>query len=299
MNTVNDHAAERAFRTQRRLFTLLTALVEAARTQSFKGLNEGIVDGEPAFIVETVGVSSEDQGHLTSEQLAEVESDSALITHLRGEINRMLVYLDELIESERNLKAFETFLPKSIGDATLELLASEASFAEASTSYQRKLEQWQQLDALTGRTRVRCVRDLMSPTASGGQGMAATAADKAASDHPDYTEHKDRVLAAAIEKDEAEVARDIARARMLNAHLVLRVLSDDRNVEGRVMLTREMEHFTSLRDAVLYLRSELVEIEKGEGAYSADQHKHASNVIENMRTIALRALERTAKPVQS
>lgn len=62
-----------------------------------------------------------------------------------------------------------------------------------------------------------------------------------------------------------------------------------------VYLSKAKELLTVERKKVNDLRTALQEIAKGEGRYSTDQLTHASNTIEDMKELALRALKRSSE----
>lgn len=224
MTSLNERVATMQIGAQNRLTALLVALAEAAQCESFRAIKPNDRGG---YDVETVKITL-DESQLTDSEREEIESDGMLITTLRSQLDHMGNVLDTLFATVRDAVAIDIYLPRTVHDAVTQLLAAEAEYAERTVAYLSALEDWQQLDMTSGRTRVQCSKELQAG------GMSATAADKAASDHPTYTAHKDALLAAAIAKDEATAEREIAYARMRNAREILRAMiesPEQRNVE--------------------------------------------------------------------
>lgn len=126
--------------------------------------------------------------------------------------------LDEIVLVASQHLAAIAALPRTVYDACVQVAAFQIDYETAANDALARLNEWSQLDVLTGRTRAEVVQRLMS--ADGG-GMSATAADKAASGDEQYTKHKDAVAAAAAAKDAAAIARDIAYERMKTARTIL------------------------------------------------------------------------------
>jgi hypothetical protein len=126
--------------------------------------------------------------------------------------------LDEIVLVASQHLAAVAALPRTVYDACVQVAAFQIDYETAANDALAKLNEWSQLDVLTGRTRADVVRRLMS--AEGG-GMSATAADKAASGDEQYTSHKDAVAAAAVAKDTAALLRDISYEKLKTARTIL------------------------------------------------------------------------------
>lgn len=169
-------------------------------------------------------VSFNDHGILTVEALpidaeseyapSEADRDAA-IEKMKKAFEALLDSQDSVLRIASDMDALREWLPGTIDEALRQVVITQERYASAATDYIDRLAEWQAVDSLTGRTRQQCVKDLVAG------GMAATPADKAASDHPTYTAHKDRVIVLANAKDEADVARDVARLRATNARATL------------------------------------------------------------------------------
>lgn len=76
--------------------------------------------------------------------------------------------------------------------------------------YLTRLEVWRRADAQSARIRVAVTERLQLSPDQGGKALSASAADKAASGDPEYTEHKDAVADLSDGKDAAEYEMKIA-----------------------------------------------------------------------------------------
>lgn len=232
MANISEKSAARELTLQTRLLAVLVALVDAARCQSFKNITTNERSG---FDVHTVGIAGDDST-LTAEQRAEIQHDATVITTLRTALDALDHVTQQLLSDARNLDQLGCYLPTSADNAVLMMLTAEAQFEHASRVYAERLAEWQSIDSLTGRIRQQCVDELtksanwltradLAPdiVAYLGRhsGASATAADKLASGHPRYTRHKDACVELTVRKDEAEIERDIARMRALNARALV------------------------------------------------------------------------------
>lgn len=272
MEQINNTAAARELAVRERLLAVFTAIIDAAQTSSFRGISSNEAGG---LTVETIGVAQGDDSQLTPEQRAEIESDSAIITTLRTLLDALDEPLQLLVKASRDRDVFVIYAAGELRDAVLNMLTAEAEFEQAARVFQLASEEWWAVDSLTGRVRARCVKQLVE------SGMAATPADKAASDHPDYTSHKDKCVELLLRKDEAEIERDVAKLRVTNARTLVEALTRWPNLDNTT------DH------RITYLRQALAYISEGRGRFSRDPQQHANNCIEDMKAVASGALAGT------
>lgn len=120
-------------------------------------------------------------------------------------------------------RSFETGIAgtvRTIGDAQRILAAAQQWYTEQSVDFLDKLAQWEQADVMKSRVRLRCV-DAIAEQHRDEVGWSRTRADKEASAHPDYAEHKDLCSDLSIEKAEAEIEMKLAESAVKNARTVL------------------------------------------------------------------------------
>lgn len=208
MTIVNEKAAARGLAFNARILAVLVAALECARRPlEAGGLRDVTMNDEGGFDL-----------HVVAEEGKEPTPEPECVRDLRDALDSLERATASLIVDSRNLDMIAALFPTAIDQAALAMLGAEADFEHTTKVYIERLAEWQTMDALTGRTRQRCVKLLVEG------GMAPTPADKAASDHPDYTEHKDRCLELAMAKDEAEAERDVAKMRATNARELLRAM---------------------------------------------------------------------------
>lgn len=111
--------------------------------------------------------------------------------------------------------------PKTTGEALARLEATQAMYDQRAKKYVDLVDGWTRADGEKSRVRLRCVEALMTPIDQGGRGLVYTRAEKEASAHPDYAEHKDYCNRLAIEKTEAEIEMKIAEQALETARTVL------------------------------------------------------------------------------
>jgi hypothetical protein len=117
-------------------------------------------------------------------------------------------------------------MPVTLEAAAHRLLGIEKMYHIAQADFLDKLDVWQLADSQGARIRVGVVERLQQP-APEGKGLSYSAADKAASAEPEYTQHKDRCAELAAAKQDAEAERDAALHSMLNAREILHAMSTE------------------------------------------------------------------------
>lgn len=118
-------------------------------------------------------------------------------------------------------------LPQSLEQAESGAHASLIRWRAMSTIALAAVQAFNEHDKLGGAVRARCVADLMTEQRDENEvlvrkALAASAAKDAASDHPVYVEHKLRLHALTVAKDDAQLAADEAVQTLENAREYLR-----------------------------------------------------------------------------
>lgn len=123
-------------------------------------------------------------------------------------------------------------MPASPFAAASQCAMFQVDYENAAAAYLDALERWRALDVQTGRVRAGVIERLMYPKGKPNPEaldnvspvMSQTAADKAASGDPEYTEHKDQTAAASAEKDAAELTMNVGLQKVMTARELLRTL---------------------------------------------------------------------------
>jgi hypothetical protein len=106
--------------------------------------------------------------------------------------------------------------PQTILEALNAVAGAQKYFALSADEYLARLGIWRGADAQTARIRVSVSERLALP-APEGKGLSATAADKAASGDPEYTQHKDACADLADMKDASEFEMKVAEQNVRGA----------------------------------------------------------------------------------
>lgn len=109
--------------------------------------------------------------------------------------------------------------PTTASEALDAMIAAQEMYVQASADYIDKLFIWRRADDQTSRVR--------ASAASTFEGLSPTAQDKAASSHPQYTEHKDYCTGLAEEKDAAEIEMKVAESNVRNARDIFRAITSE------------------------------------------------------------------------
>lgn len=137
--------------------------------------------------------------------------------------------VSDMADDARAWEAVKQLVPSSVDDAMLTVGAMQVEYQLAAKRFQKLSEAWRNQDVLSSRQRRAAVKRLMEE-----QGMSATAADKAASDDPEYAAHKDQLAKLATEKDDAEMEYKVAAEGIKTARLFLTV-QHQLELEGRML----------------------------------------------------------------
>jgi hypothetical protein len=111
--------------------------------------------------------------------------------------------------------------PQTIIEAMNVVAGAQKAFSLAVDSYLTRLEVWRRAEAQGARIRVAVTERLQLAPDQGGKALSASAADKAASGDPEYTQHKDAVADLADLKDAYEFEMKVAEQNVHGAIVVL------------------------------------------------------------------------------
>jgi hypothetical protein len=124
--------------------------------------------------------------------------------------------------------------PQTINEALNAVAGSQKMFALAVDEYLTRLEAWRRADTQTGRIRVAVCERLQKDN-----GWSASAADKAASGDPEYTQHKDACADLADSKDVSEHEMKVAELGAKAALATLEAFTALQRGSGYPFLTTE------------------------------------------------------------
>lgn len=116
---------------------------------------------------------------------------------------------------ERLTEKYTHKRPANLDAGITRLYALETEYAVLSASAARAADAWAECDLIKARVKNQSVEKLVAG------GMSRSAAEKAASDHEDYTAHRDKLAVLEKEKREAETAASLIGTMLHNARAIV------------------------------------------------------------------------------
>lgn len=137
--------------------------------------------------------------------------------------SEMIGALGTICQQAKAFLAIQNTRPTTIEQGLPYLAAAQEWYAQCSNEYLMKNDAWLLADAQRSRVRLRCV-DILVEQHRDEAGWSRTRADKEASAHPDYADHKDYAVRLASDRAVAEVEMKLAEEQVRNARIILQTL---------------------------------------------------------------------------